>query len=668
MHDEATSFCFDRNKFTRSAFNAQQLLRDAMERGFSLERIRDDLRVYLKIIQNNMIEMINQDYSRFVLLSSNVVGLRSPVDNLVQSVESAANELDLSDTHLKVGELTGKLEEQRRLSSHAQMLHYKLTTMQLLQRIKHLLKASNPDRFVLAALARHIVKAKVVVEQSDDEANRGTLNHCLGQIGEYLQSEFGASFPAAIRNKDYNRIGQLLELFTACGCDDALHAVFIAEFVNPRLKECQSKREAAFKAVLSELNAIHQEYSSVLSKVVGYSGGAFLADCLLMALVGFTERHLKSIFIPTDPSNFRDSFRAFNAFVADFVRRCVHVEPSTSKLLKLTRSKFDVQIYHQLCCLETLGGLEEVMVPSARLERATGSVYQFKLHNLLRNALERIWSDEQATDGFFLLPLAWSCLVLTFRLLNLYDSFVGAYCRHCESLLDQLDFASDKPSSTLTVEAIAYFVNDGFQFVDFLSTIYERLLLPKLTSDPSISQVHKVLKASLTSIEQGLSRFVSGLLTDWLSSRLIHHWAAVSDLPRLFRWTRKESPTTASSYMMDGCNLLAKIQQLFSDLTVSDDVLRDMYRVALDRATSVYATNVSQVLSSVDQVSSSLSKLKRGTKATAADVLSDDGKIKLQLQLDLTKVETVLDSLPLPDDCDAHLGLARLIAEVGGLP
>ncbi|CDW53984.1 Component of oligomeric golgi complex 2 [Trichuris trichiura] len=634
-----------------------------MELGFSLERIRDDLRVYLKIIQNSMIEMINQDYAHFVLLSGNIVNLRSPVDKLLHSVENAANEIDQSDTRLKALELTEKLEEQRRLSSCAQRLQSKLITMQLLQRIKSLLKSSNPDSFVLSVLARQILKAKVAVELNDEKSNRDTLNRCLTQIGEYLQAEFGPSFLLSIQNEDHNNVGKLLELFVACGCDDALHAIFIAEFVNPRLNECLSKREAHFKAVLCELIAVHEEYSSLMSKAAKSSGVTFLTDCLLMALVGFTERHLKSSFVPTNPSNFRDTYKAFNNFAAELVRRCGCVEASTSKLLKMTRSKFDVQVYHQLCCLETLSGLEERMKLSMPLEPSTGGAYHYKLHDLLCNTLEKVWSEEQSTDCLFSLPLAWSCLILTFRVLNVYENFVGEYHRNCKSLLDELNFATDKPCKQ-SVDDIVHFIKDGFQFVDFLSKIYDRLLLLKWSGDFSASRVHEVVKSSLSSIELAISGLVSSLLTDWLSDRLICRWAAVSELPRLFRWTRKENPSTPSSYMMDGCNLLVKIHQLLSDASVPNNLLREMLRRTLDTATSIYANNVSQVLSSVDQVSSSLSKLKRSTKMAAADVLSDDGKIKLQLQLDLFKVKTVLDSLPLPDDCDAYSTLSRLAKEM----
>lgn len=38
-----------------------------------LETLRDDLAVYMKVLQNSMIELINKDYADFVNLSSNLV-------------------------------------------------------------------------------------------------------------------------------------------------------------------------------------------------------------------------------------------------------------------------------------------------------------------------------------------------------------------------------------------------------------------------------------------------------------------------------------------------------------------------------------------------------------------------------------------------------------------
>lgn len=53
----------------------------------NLSQIQNDLRVYLKIIQNSMIELINDDYADFVNLSSSLVGLKETIDKLTGDVE-----------------------------------------------------------------------------------------------------------------------------------------------------------------------------------------------------------------------------------------------------------------------------------------------------------------------------------------------------------------------------------------------------------------------------------------------------------------------------------------------------------------------------------------------------------------------------------------------------
>lgn len=48
----------------------------------SLEKMRDDLGVYLKILRSAMIELINKDYADFVNLSSDLIGLDKAINNL----------------------------------------------------------------------------------------------------------------------------------------------------------------------------------------------------------------------------------------------------------------------------------------------------------------------------------------------------------------------------------------------------------------------------------------------------------------------------------------------------------------------------------------------------------------------------------------------------------
>ncbi|MCP9264837.1 Conserved oligomeric Golgi complex subunit 2 [Dirofilaria immitis] len=79
--------CFNKDQFNRADFNVERFLNLARRRA-SLEQIHNDLRIYLKIVQNSMIELINDDYADFVNLSSNLVGLKETIDKLTKNIET----------------------------------------------------------------------------------------------------------------------------------------------------------------------------------------------------------------------------------------------------------------------------------------------------------------------------------------------------------------------------------------------------------------------------------------------------------------------------------------------------------------------------------------------------------------------------------------------------
>lgn len=52
-----------------------------------LKQIHHDLRLYLKSVQNCMVELINDDYAHFVNLSSNLVALKESIDKIDNNIE-----------------------------------------------------------------------------------------------------------------------------------------------------------------------------------------------------------------------------------------------------------------------------------------------------------------------------------------------------------------------------------------------------------------------------------------------------------------------------------------------------------------------------------------------------------------------------------------------------
>ena len=69
----ASSLCFSKEIFYAPSFDIDSFLTH-YKREFSLERLKDDLNIFLKLLELSMSELINKEYPDFVNLSTNLVG------------------------------------------------------------------------------------------------------------------------------------------------------------------------------------------------------------------------------------------------------------------------------------------------------------------------------------------------------------------------------------------------------------------------------------------------------------------------------------------------------------------------------------------------------------------------------------------------------------------
>jgi hypothetical protein len=62
---------------------------------YSLERVRDDLNIFLKVLEMSMCELINKDYPDFVNLSTNLVDLDKAINDLRNPLETMKKDVDV---------------------------------------------------------------------------------------------------------------------------------------------------------------------------------------------------------------------------------------------------------------------------------------------------------------------------------------------------------------------------------------------------------------------------------------------------------------------------------------------------------------------------------------------------------------------------------------------
>ncbi len=127
LTNELPAFCFDRDelslvKETEQIFDAMEVLFqtefnvDAFvvkyKREVGLEKLRDDLDLFLRVLKSSMVELINRDFADFLNLSTNLVGRnfqpkKKIIETLIQvgfdkSITTLKNPLNVMKTDIMV--------------------------------------------------------------------------------------------------------------------------------------------------------------------------------------------------------------------------------------------------------------------------------------------------------------------------------------------------------------------------------------------------------------------------------------------------------------------------------------------------------------------------------------------------------------------------------------
>lgn len=89
-----SSLCFPKDIFYAQTFDVDSFLAH-YRRDYSLERLKNDLSIFLKVLELSMSDLINKDYPDFVNLSTNLVDLDKAINDLKVPLEAIKMEVDV---------------------------------------------------------------------------------------------------------------------------------------------------------------------------------------------------------------------------------------------------------------------------------------------------------------------------------------------------------------------------------------------------------------------------------------------------------------------------------------------------------------------------------------------------------------------------------------------
>ncbi|XP_051057521.1 conserved oligomeric Golgi complex subunit 2 isoform X2 [Phodopus roborovskii] len=432
---------------------------------------------------------------------------------------------------------------------------------------------------------------------------------------------------------------------------------------------CRLLREVTGGAVSSEKGAI----------VPGYD---FLVNSVWPEIVRGLEEKLPSLFNPGDPDAFHEKYTVSMDFVQRFERQCGS-QASVKRLrahpaYHSFSNKWNLPVYFQIRFREVAGSLEASLTDGLE-DAPDGSPYCLLASHRTWSSLEKCWSNEM-----FLPLLAHRLWRLTLQILARFSVFVSEISvrpisnestkENKKPLAGSKDPSEDQGSHSSEVQTpsisstqLVYVVSDLDRLQDWLPELLE-IVKPKLEmiGFKNFSSISAALEDSRSSLSAHVPALSSRIVQD-LSESCFSYLKSALEVPRLYRRTNKEVPSTASSYVDSALKPFFQLQHGHGD-KVKPAVMQHWLQEALCESTHKYFETVSDVLNSVKKMEESLKRLKQARRAPATNPISsssgmsDDDKIRLQLALDVEFLGEQIQKMGLQtSDIKSFPALAELV-------
>ncbi|XP_069340676.1 conserved oligomeric Golgi complex subunit 2 isoform X2 [Eulemur rufifrons] len=713
------TLCFDKDEFMKEDFDVDHFVSDCRKR-VQLEELRDDLELYYKLLKTAMVELINKDYADFVNLSTNLVGMDKALNQL--SVPLGQLREEVLSLRSSVSEGIRAVDE--RMSKQEDIRKKKMCVLRLIQVIRSVekiekilnsqssketsaLEASSPllTGQILERIATefnqlqfHAVQSKGMplldkvrpriagitgmlqrsleglLLEGLQASNVDIIRHCLRTYATIDKTRDAEALVGQVLVKPY--VGEVIAEHFGESHPGGLQILYdkLLEFVP---HHCRLLREVTGGAISSEK----------VNTVPGYD---FLVNSVWPEIVQGLEEKLPSLFNPGNPDAFHEKYTISMDFVRRFEQQC----GSQASIKRLRahpayhsfNNKWNLPVYFQIRFREIAGSLEAALTDALE-DAPAGSPYCLLASHRTWSSLCRCWADEM-----FLPLLVHRLWRLTLQIVARYSVFVSELSlrpissESAKEIKKPLVTGSKDPSlsqgnteeqggspaetkpavaisSTQLVYAVADLDRLQEQLPELLETIRPKLEMIGFKNFSSISALEDS-QGALSACKPALS---SKIVQD-LSDSCFSYLKGALDVPRLYRRTNKEVPTSASSYVDSALKPFHQLQSRHKD-KLRQATVQQWLEVALSESTHRYYETVSDVLNSVKKMEESLKRLKQARKTAATNPvgpsggMSDDDKIRLQLALDVEYLGEQIRKMGLrTSDIKSFPALAELVA------
>ncbi|KAG7170065.1 Conserved oligomeric Golgi complex subunit 2-like [Homarus americanus] len=682
-----SSLCFDKDDFMKNDFSVDNFVRIHQAAGSGgLETLRDDLGVYLKILRNAMIELINRDYADFVNLSTNLTGL----DRLIEALKTPLGQLREESVEKLLDDAistTSKdLERRQTLIKQKALLHRLTQISNRLETLETLLQCGGRDARdsvcgdidscedsgpgegdLVDRLAAEVNHLNFLVSHSEGAALLDVCKPRVAEVCQFVEHGLERGLREGVFNKDLPVLKQTLHTYASLGSVNHAHQLVISE---PALRSDPRGLPGMYSNTLAAVNNVCQPLLSVTtghgSDVVrGYS---FLERSAWPEIVTALETGTQHIFNPGNPATFHQRYLETTEFLESFEK----LLGSKAKIMvfremieyKSFMEHWNLPVYFQIRYQE-IGQVAECSLSQdndgyAQVGTNTSGEFVFLSSQTIWESLLKCFTPE-----VFLPPLLHRFWKLTLLILSRYRTWITITTEKLKKQTTQptkenlsiskqrepLNPGGEKFSSksgdksqtqsSYTRDTAVGLVHDVQKMAQKLPFLYAESIEPLVPHLPPDKL--SLIKVELNEQSNKLSDQMSGL-SDVIIQDLIGAASGslrqVADTPRLYRRTNRAPPTSHQPYIAAAATTLSNFSNDNIRKIDSQQMVLWLTQVCTE-VSEQYRALTYDVLSSVHKMEESLKRLKRARDRGAqggAEVsggLSDDDKIRIQICLDV---------------------------------
>ncbi|XP_074229295.1 conserved oligomeric Golgi complex subunit 2 isoform X1 [Camelus bactrianus] len=716
------TLCFDKDEFMKEDFDVDHFVSDCRKR-VQLEELRADLELYYKLLKTAMVELINRDYADFVNLSTNLVGMDKALNQL--SVPLGQLREEVLSLRSSVSEGIRAVDE--RMSKQEDIRKKKMCVLRLIQVIRSVekiekilnsqnsketsaLEASSPllTGQILERIATEFNQLQFHAVQSKGMPLLDKVRPRIAGITAMLQQSLEGLLLEGLQTSNVDIIRHCLRTYATIDKTRDAEALVGQVLVKPYMDEVIIEQIAdthpgVLQLMYSRLLEFVPHHCRLLREVTGGAissekgntvpGYDFLVNSVWPEIVRGLEEKLPSLFNPGNPDAFHQKYTVSMDFVRAFERQCGS-QASVKRLrahpaYHSFTNKWNLPVYFQIRFREIAGSLEAALTDVLE-DAPAGSSFCLLASHSTWSSLQRCWSDKM-----FLPPLAHRLWRLTLQILARYSVFVKELLLRPISNESAKDIkkplvtgskdpsvtqgtsedqgsgpSEAKPVASVSSTQLVYVVADldrlQGQLPELLETIKPKLEMIGFKNFSSISVA--ALEDSQLALSTCLPALSSRIIQD-LSESCFSYLKSALEVPRLYRRTNKEVPTSASSYVDSALKPFHQLQSGHKD-KLKQAIIQQWLEGALSESTHKYYETVSDVLSSVRKMEESLKRLKQARRSAptnptgpAGGGMSDDDKIRLQLALDVGYLGEQIQNMGLrTEDLRSFPALAELVA------